>query len=71
MTLSFDWGATPACNTGRAKTVANPSQMVRGVPVGATRIEFRIKDLDAPRYNHGGAMLRMTGRGQGGQGTFP
>lgn len=70
MTLSFSWGATPACNTGRAMSVDNPPLVLRGVPAGTTSIELRMQDLDAPRYNHGGARLRMTRDGQVPPGTF-
>ncbi|ARE41867.1 hypothetical protein RGUI_3726 [Rhodovulum sp. P5] len=70
MTLSFAWGATPACNTGRAKTVGNPEFVLKGVPAGTTSVDFRMKDLDAPQYNHGGGRLKITKSGRVPAGTF-
>ena len=68
--ISFQWGATPACNTGRAKTVGNPQFVVRDLPAGTETIEFRMKDLDAPRYNHGGGKVRMSAGGTVPAGIF-
>ncbi len=69
-TLSFQWGNTPACNTGRAKTIGSPAFVVRGLPAGTDTVEFRMKDLDAPRYNHGGGKVRMSGNGTVPAGVF-
>ena len=55
MSLSFTWGDIPACNTGRPNTVGSPEFVIRGVPDGTTSVQFKLKDLDAPRYNHGGS----------------
>lgn len=63
MSLSFDWGNIPACNTGKPNTVGSPRFVVAGVPQGTTSVEFRLKDLDAPRYKHGGGKVAMTGDG--------
>ena len=65
-TISFQWGNTPACNTGRAKKVASPAFVVRGLPAGTETIQFRMKDLDAPNYNHGGGKVKI-----GQNGTVP
>lgn len=69
-TISFQWGNTPACHTGRAKTVGSPAFVVRGLPAGTETVEFRMKDLDAPQYNHGGGKVRMAGNGTVPPGTF-
>ena len=63
-TISFQWGNTPACNNGRAKTIGNPAFVVRGLPAGTETVEFRMKDIDYPQYNHGGGKVRV---GQSGQ----
>ncbi|MBZ0123165.1 MAG: hypothetical protein K8F31_04705, partial [Roseovarius sp.] len=68
--ISFQWGATPACNTGRAKTVGSPQFVVRGLPPGTDSVEFRMKDLDAPRYNHGGGKVSMSRNGTVPAGAF-
>ncbi|GAB4286029.1 MAG: hypothetical protein Kow0058_05430 [Roseovarius sp.] len=69
-TIGFQWGDTPACNTGRAKTVGNPAFAVRGLPAGTDMVEFQMKDLDAPSYNHGGGKVRMSRDGTVPAGTF-
>jgi len=69
-TLSFQWGATPACSTGRAKTVASPQFVLRGLPAGTDTVEFRMKDLDAPNYNHGGGKVKVSASGTVPPGAF-
>ncbi|MEQ9260027.1 MAG: YbhB/YbcL family Raf kinase inhibitor-like protein [Roseovarius sp.] len=69
-TISFSWGATPACNTGRAKTIGSPAFVVKGLPAGADRVEFRMKDLDAPNYNHGGGTVGLSRDATVPAGTF-
>jgi len=61
MSLTFTWGAIPACNSGNPNTVGSPEFVVRGVPEGTTSIQLKLKDLDAPGYNHGGSKkLKVT-----------
>lgn len=69
-TIQFDWGNTPACNTGRAKRVASPQFVIRGLPQGTTEVQFRMKDLDVPSYNHGGGKVAMTQDGVVPAGAF-
>ncbi len=69
-TISFKWGSTPACNTGRAKTIGSPQFVVKGLPAGTDRVQFSMKDLDAPNYNHGGGTVGMSGDGVVPAGTF-
>lgn len=64
--LSFEWGNIPLCTTGRPNTVPNPQFVLRDVPAGTETIEFRLRDLDVPNYDHGGARLRV-----GTDGTIP
>lgn len=68
--ISFQWGATPACNTGKARTIGSPQFSVRGLPPGTDSVEFRMKDLDAPGYNHGGGKVGMSQNGTVPAGAF-
>lgn len=69
-TISFEWGNTPRCNTGRAKRVDNPVFVVRGLPPGTDTVEFRMKDLNVPSYNHGGGKVPMSRDGTVPAGAF-
>lgn len=60
MSLAFQWGNIPLCTSGRPNTVGNPAFTLRGVPAGTDSVEFRLKDIDVPSYNHGGARLRIS-----------
>lgn len=68
--VSFKWGNIKSCNSGNPNRVTNPNFVVKGVPAGTTMIEFRLKDLDAPGYNHGGGKVKMTGNGTVPSGAF-
>jgi phosphatidylethanolamine-binding protein (PEBP) family uncharacterized protein len=70
--LSFDsWGNIPACTSGRPNRVGNPEFTLSGVPEGTTSIQFEMKDLDVPGYDHGGSKrLGITGDGRVPFGTF-
>ena len=70
MTLSFQWGNIPLCTSGQPNTVANPVFQLRGVPDGTETVEFRLKDLNVPSYNHGGAKLGVTRDMDVPSGTF-
>jgi len=69
-TIQFSWNNIPLCTSGRPNTVANPAFRLSDVPAGTEQIEFRMVDLDAPSYNHGGATLGITGSGVVPEGTF-
>ncbi|MBC7133477.1 MAG: hypothetical protein H5U16_10275 [Roseovarius sp.] len=43
---------------------------MRDVPPGTTSIEFRLKDRDAPNYDHGGAKVKVGSDGQLPFGAF-
>lgn len=71
MALSFpSWGDIPRCTSGHPNSVGNPQFSLTGVPAGTATVTFRLKDLDVPNYNHGGATLRMTSSGTVPFGTF-
>lgn len=64
------WGDIPYCYTGRPNVVGNPEMQVSGLPTGTNRIAIKLKDKDAPGYNHGGAKLKVSGDGVIPAGTF-
>lgn len=68
--MSFTWGGIPRCTTGNPNKVANPAFVLKGVPEGTTSIDFRLKDLDVPGYNHGGGKVKITGSGTVPSGVF-
>ncbi|MDK3017664.1 YbhB/YbcL family Raf kinase inhibitor-like protein [Pseudodonghicola flavimaris] len=70
--LTFkSWGDIPACTSGNPNRVGNPEFVFSGVPAGTTSIQFQMKDLDAPGYNHGGSKrLAATGDGKLPLGSF-
>ena len=68
--LSFKWGAIPLCTTGKPNKVGNPKFVLKGVPAGTTSIDFRLKDLNVPGYNHGGGKLKISGSGTVPSGAF-
>ena len=59
--LSFEWGDTPACNTGQAKKVQNPVFTLTDVPEGTKILQFKMKDKQSS-FNHGGGKVEYTGQ---------
>ncbi|WP_146589505.1 YbhB/YbcL family Raf kinase inhibitor-like protein [Puniceibacterium confluentis] len=68
--LAFTWGDIPLCTNGKSRKVASPQFVVRDVPPGTDTLELRLKDLDRPKFNHGGGKLRISGSGMIPFGTF-
>lgn len=68
--IGFDWGNIPLCTSGRPNTVPNPAFSVRDLPAGTETVEFRLRDLDVPSYNHGGGRVQMSGDGTVPSGLF-
>lgn len=68
--LAFTWGNIPRCTSGNPNTVPNPQFVIRDLPAGTETVELRLRDLDVPGYNHGGATLRMSGSGTVPSGLF-
>jgi hypothetical protein len=58
--ISFEWGDIPDCRTGRPNIVGSPAFTLKGVPEGTTSVHFKLTDLDAPAYNHGGGTVAVT-----------
>ena len=57
MSLSFSWGPTKSCFDRNS-----PPIRLSGVPKGTVKIRFRMKDLDAPMYPHGGGTVQWKGQ---------
>ncbi|QBF33793.1 phospholipid-binding protein [Thalassococcus sp. S3] len=68
--ISFKWGDIPLCTSGKPNRVGNPQFVLKGVPQGTKVIEFRLKDLDVPSYNHGGGKVKVSGDGRMPAGIF-
>lgn len=68
--FSFTWDGLKTCNTGNPRTVSNPAFVVQGVPAGTQFIEFRLKDLDVPSFNHGGGTVAVSSDGTIPTGAF-
>ena len=68
--VSFDWGDIPSCTSGNPNRVGSPAFVLSGVPAGTTEIEFKLKDLNVPGYNHGGGKVKVTGDGKMPFGVF-
>jgi phosphatidylethanolamine-binding protein (PEBP) family uncharacterized protein len=68
--FTFDWAGLKLCTSGSPNTVSNPRFKVSGLPAGTTFVQFRLKDLDAPGYNHGGGWVQMSGDGAAPAGAF-
>lgn len=60
--FSFGWEGLKLCNSGRPNKVQNPAFRLKGVPAGTKYIRFRLKDQDAPGYNHGGGVVAYKGQ---------
>ena len=70
--LTFSsWGNIPSCDIGNPNKVGNPAFVLKGLPEGTTTVQFRLKDLDVPSYNHGGSKrISMTADGIVPAGSF-
>jgi len=61
--LTFDWGDLVLCTTGSPNTVTNPTFSLKDVPPGTKFIRFKLTDLDAPGYRHGGGTVAWSDTG--------
>lgn len=68
--FTFDWSGLKLCTSGSPNIVSNPRFKVTGLPAGTTIVQFRLRDLDAPGYNHGGGWVKMSGDGTVPAGAF-
>lgn len=65
MSASFEWGPTKKCFDTNS-----PPFKVSGVPKGTVKLGFKMTDLDAPQYRHGGGKVEFTGKSQIPYGAF-
>src|SRR5262245_61986399 len=63
------WDGITACS-GRPISSPSPAFSVTGVPAGTVELEFRMVDLDAPRFEHGGGKVRYTNQPRIAPGAF-
>ena len=56
--FTFDWGDIKECTTGYPNKVENPIFNLTNVPEGTKELRFKMKDKDAPGYNHGGGKIK-------------
>ena len=68
--VGFSWGNLKKCTSGRPNSVANPQFSLRSVPEGTARIDFKMVDLNVPKYNHGGGKVKYTGQKTIASGAF-
>lgn len=59
--FTFEWGDIPLCTSGNPNVVSNPKFVLSNVPEKTKIISFRLTDLDAPNYDHGGGKIEYTG----------
>lgn len=60
--IQFEWGDLKLCTSGNPNRVDNPRFTLSNVPAGTKFIEFKMKDRDAPSYNHGGGTVEYNGQ---------
>ncbi len=60
--IAFEWGDIPLCTSGTPNIVDNPRFTLQNVPKGTKFIKFKLVDLDAPSYLHGGGTVEYTGQ---------
>lgn len=65
MGLSFSWGPTAKCFDPKS-----PPMSVSSVPKGTAKLIFRMVDLDAPGFSHGGGTVEYKGSSKIGYGAF-
>lgn len=68
--FTFDWSSLKLCTSGQPNIVKNPIFTLTDVPAGTKFIRFRLKDKNAPSYNHGGGLVVYTGQDTIAPGAF-
>ena len=59
--ISFEWGDIKKCTTGYPNKVSNPIFTLNNVPEGTKFLKFKMKDKNAPGFNHGGGKIEYIG----------
>lgn len=68
--ISFNWNGLKSCTNGQPKRVKSPAFRLSKVPAGTQYIRFRLKDKNAPGYNHGGGLVAYKGQKTVAAGAF-
>lgn len=63
--MSFSWGPTKKCFDSKS-----PPITLAAVPKETVKVRFRMVDLDAPGYPHGGGTVAYSGKDQIAYGAF-
>ena len=63
--ISVDWTGTAACFDPQSPVIA-----LSDVPKGTAKVTFRMTDLDAPNYPHGGGSIAYSGQPLLAKGAF-
>ena len=63
--VDFSWDGTASCFDPQS-----PPFSLSGVPAGTKRLNFAMKDLDAPSFPHGGGIVSFSGQTQVSRGAF-
>jgi len=63
------WDGITACN-GRPINSPSPRFTIANAPAGTTQLEFKMTDLDAPMFSHGGGKAAYNGDGGVAAGAF-
>ena len=58
--INFSWAGLKLCTSGNPNMVPNPIFEISGLPKGTVGIDFRLKDLNVPNYNHGGGWIEIS-----------
>ena len=56
--VKFSWAGIPACSS------VSPAFTIAAAPHGTTALAFRMRDEDAPDFQHGGSTVAYAGTGR-------
>ncbi len=68
--INFNWGNIALCTSGNPFIIDNPNFVLKDVPAGTQKIRFKMVDLNAPSYNHGGGTITYSGITKIARGAF-
>jgi phosphatidylethanolamine-binding protein (PEBP) family uncharacterized protein len=63
------WDGITKCS-GMPVSSPSPKFRVANVPAGTTQLDFALKDIDAPMFNHGGGKVAYSGGAEIAVGAF-
>lgn len=65
MSMSFEWGPTKKCFDSKSPPIS-----LSDVPSGTAKLRFKMVDLNAIGYPHGGATVTYSGKNKLAYGAF-